>query len=112
MFSEIETELNVLEKKKFTGYVKFGVEHGSVMSMSITTKVEPTVSGIVTNWQKEITEIFDDENEFYGSVDFSFNFGRKVSCNFSTTLHGEQLKSRLRKNQCRNVRTVVRKSDT
>lgn len=109
MYKEVETELKVLEQRLFSGHVKFGIEHGSITSMSITSKLDTSAYTNAGNWQSEVVKLFPEENDFYGSLDFNFNFGKMLSAIYSTSFQGEQLKSRLRTNQCRSVKVVVKK---
>lgn len=113
MYKEIEAELQLLSKEMFTGYIRFGVEHGDITSMSVTTKVEP-VAHFINNLKSEIEKFCADEKEFYGAIEYVLSFGKITSCNFSISLHGELLKARLRKTQnkevkqCKSVRVVAR----
>lgn len=103
MYKEITTELNRLEKQLFTGHVRFGVEHGDIVSMSVTSKVEP-VSNMTEDIFKEIQKFCDDEKQFYGAIEYNFSFGKIIHSNYSVSLHGEMLKERLRKTQGKIVR--------
>lgn len=109
MYKEVETELKILENNLFTGHVKIGIEHGSITSMSITSKIDTTTYANSNNWQIEVKKLFPEESDFYGSLDFNFNYGKMLSALYSTSFQGEQLKSRLRTNQCRSVKVVVKK---
>lgn len=106
VFSEIETELKVLENKKFSGHVKFGVEKGKVVSMSINTLFEPNKK--LYDLKTEILNICQEE-EFYGSVEFNLDFGIVVSNSWYISMNGEILQSRLRKNQGRKIVVAVKK---
>lgn len=109
MLKDIEIEISSFKKLAFTGLVKIGLEHGSISSMSISTKL----INIPENQNKDIiTEIRNfckDDNDFYGQVEILFENGNIKASNFTVNLQGEQLKQRLRKNkgkevlQCRNV---------
>ena len=109
MYKEVETELKVLENRLFSGHVKFGIEHGSITSMSITSRVDTTAYANSGNWKNELDKLFPEEKDFYGSLDFNFNFGKMLSAIYSTSFQGEQLNNRLRTNQCRSVKVVVKK---
>lgn len=114
MIKEVETELNVLEKQFFSGHVRFGIEHGKIVSMAITTKLDNAVTNTDYLFE-EIKKLFPDENDFYGSLDYNLNFGRIITSNYSTTFQGEQLAARLRQNQgrevkqCKSVKVVAKK---
>ena len=114
MFKEVETELSVLEKQLFSGHVKFGIEHGTVLSMTISSRIDSAVNNEI-NMFNELKKNFPDEEQFYGNLDYNFSFGRVLTANYSTTLQGELLASRLRTHQgrevkqCRNVKVVVKK---
>lgn len=114
MYKELDAELRYLTQQLFTGHVRFGVEHGDIVSMSITSKVEPTTNGL-SNIESEIQKLYPEEKDFYGAIDFNFSFGKQLSANYSVSLQGERLKERIRKNlgrevkQCRSVRIAEQK---
>lgn len=117
MYKELDAELKLLQQQLFTGHVRFGIEHGDIASMSITSKIEPTTNGL-SDISNEIKKLYPEEKDFYGSIDFNYSFGKQLSANYSVSLQGEKLKERIRNNlgrevkQCRNVKVVAKKSDT
>lgn len=102
MYREIELEINNLMANLFTGHVKFGIEHGAIQQITFTTKLENTPN-TMTNIESEIKKIYPDEKQFYGSIDYNIAFGKVLSSNYSVTLQGEQVKSRIRNNEGREV---------
>lgn len=109
MFAEINAELKKLEECHFTGHVRFGVEHGSIMTINLTNKFDMTVTQLV-GWQEEILRQCESENLFFGAVEFNVNFGRVTSVIYYVTISGESLQKRIQK--CKNVRVVVKKLDS
>lgn len=116
MFKDVQTELDHFKNQFFTGHVKFGMEHGTITSMTITSKVElNAISKITNDLDAEIVKMFPDENDFYGNLDFNFDFGKIISNSYSTNFQGEQLRERIRKHQgrevkqCKNVKPVENK---
>lgn len=103
MYKELEIEVATFQKQLFTGHVKFGIEHGDIITLYITTKLELSNNNTI-DIHHEIEKIYPEEKEFYGSVDYNFQFGKIVSSSYSVNLQGEQLKARLRKNQGREVK--------
>lgn len=114
MYKEIDAEIKAFENELFTGHVRFGIEHGDIMSLSVTTKLEPA-SSYIYDMEKEIARFCADEKDFYGAIEFNFSFGKITGNNYAVSLHGELLKARLRKTQnrevlqCKNVKVVVKK---
>lgn len=114
MYKEIQTEVNYLSDSFFTGIVRFGIEHGMITSMYSSTKAE-SISCNNQDVYKEIRKLYPEEKEFYGNVEFVFNFGKVISSNYNVVLQGEQLREKLRKHagkevlQCKNVNDVAKK---
>jgi len=112
MFDEIKTELKVLKKQLFTGHVRFGIEHGIIMSMAVTTKIDTREEKLnLEDYENLLVKFSGNEESFYGSLDYNLKFGEVINFNWSVNLQGEQLRERLRTNQCRSVKVVVKKSD-
>lgn len=114
MYKEIQTEVKYLGDSFFTGIARFGIEHGSITSMYTSTKTE-SVNCNNQDVYKEIQKLYPEEKEFYGNVEFIFNFGKVISSNYNVVLQGEMLREKLRKHagkevlQCKNVNVVVKK---
>ena len=82
MYKEIDAEIKAFENELFTGHVRFGIEHGDIMSLSVTTKLEPA-SSYIYDMQKEIERFCADEKDFYGAIEFNFSFGKITELNES-----------------------------
>jgi len=113
MYEELQTELKVFTKEKFTGHVKFGIEHGSITSMVINTRPENEINRLKKTFDEQLQDICSEsQDNFYGTLDYNFEFGKITGFNWCMNLKGEELKARLRKNQCRTVKVVTKKLDT
>lgn len=114
MFTEIENELKVLETRCFTGTAKFGIERGEIHAYYLTSKVDTST---IINSQKDIKpdliRLYPDENEFYGSIEYYFKFGKIVASNYSVSFQGQQLVDYMKRAKtCRVVKIAVKKSNT
>lgn len=92
MFDKIRNEVEILKARHFTGHLKFCVEAGNIVMMAINTKIE---SGEIHDYEKEILNFCQEEKEFFGSIEFNFNFGTVVSNAWYITLNGNNLKDHL-----------------
>lgn len=102
MYKEIDIELGKLIADKFTGHVKFSIERGEISCFQITTRSEP-VKKVVQENLEELKRICPDEKGFFGIMEYDFKFGVVVEFQWTISLKGEELKSRLRTNQGRKV---------
>lgn len=107
MYTTIKSELKNFSSKCFTGHVRFGVEKGQVVSESISTKREQFADCSSKDFDSGLMEI-SSEN-FYGSVEYDFDFGRIVAFAWASIIKGDELKERIRINKCRSVRIVAKK---
>ena len=107
MYTTIKSELKNFSSKCFTGYVRFGVEKGQVVSESISTKRERLAGCPDKDFDSELLKISSED--FYGSVEYDFDFGRIVAIAWARLIKGDELKERIRINKCRNVRIVAKK---
>lgn len=112
MYKEIDSELIRLTRNLFTGHIRFGIEHGLLTSMQITSKVDNLMIYNESNWKSAIESQVPVETDFYGSIEFNFSFGKLISFNYFVQLQGEQLKKRFEENQCRSVKRVVKTLNT
>lgn len=106
MYTSIKSEIKNLEKKLFSGHIKFGIEKGSVVSEVLSSNIIYS-SDFDFNFNSNLLEIADDN--FYGTVEFDLNFGSVINMHWSRTFNGEDLKKRLSENKCKNVKVVVKK---
>lgn len=109
MYETIKSELKHFSSKCFSGHIKFGIEKGQVVSESISTKREQFADCSNKEYENELLKIAS--TNFYGSVEYDFDFGRIIAIAWATTLKGDDLRERIKKNKCKNVKLVVRKSD-
>lgn len=107
MYTTIKSELKNFSSKCFTGHVRFGVEKGQVVSEIISTKREQFADCSSKDFDGELMRI-SSEN-FYGSVEYDFDFGRVAAFAWSSIIKGDELKERIRINKCRSVRIVAKK---
>lgn len=106
MYTSIKSEIKNLEKKLFSGHVKFGIEKGNIVYEIVSSNI---IYGSDSdfNFDLNLLEIADDN--FYGTVEFDLNCGSVINMHWSRTFNGEDLKKRLSENKCKNVKVVVKK---
>lgn len=113
MYKELKIELESFQKERFTGHVKFGIEHGKITSLVINTRPEYEMNRLQKSFDEQLKDLCEESNEnFYGTLDYNFDFGSISGFNWCINLKGEELAERLRKHQCRTVKIVTKKSDT
>lgn len=95
MYETIKSELRHFSSKCFTGHIKFGIEKGQVVSESISTKREQFADCSNKEYENELLKIAS--NDFYGSVEYDFDFGRITAIAWATTLKGDDLRERIKK---------------
>lgn len=106
MYTSIKSEIKNLEKRAFSGHIKFGIERGEIVSEVLSSTI---IYGSDSNFNlhANLLEISDDN--FYGTVEFDLNFGSVMNMHWLRTFNGEDLKKRLSENKCKNVKVVVKK---
>lgn len=90
----IINELLAKQKEKFIGTLKFGIEHGVI------------VSEVLNNKPVDEKESFDFDlnfldSDFFGNVEFKIWQGIVTSCTFQQTFQGNSLQRRINANLSR-----------
>lgn len=111
MYQEIKSELRNLKLTNFSGHIKFGVEKGKVVSLTITTKKELNPYQLKNrDFDGQLLKLHDDN--FYGAIDYNLENGEVESFNWQSTFQGDKLKEHLEAIKCKGVKVVVKKLST
>ncbi len=100
MFLEISSELKALQKKSFTGVVKFGIEKGSVVALNLNSQSQKFSNKDILDFENIIKSLVKIEAEFYGTLEFCIE---NDTWNYSITYRGEELKNELRESRSKKV---------
>ena len=106
MYTEIKNEICNWEKSFFSGKIKFGIENGNIVTLNVVT-----CSDFNADTEIDYLDFLKNTliNNYYGFVEFYMCKGKIFRAEWGKTLKGEELKNRINKNLCKNVRIVIKK---
>lgn len=107
MYTEIKSEISRFEKQHFSGHIRFGIEKGKVVSEVVSSEVGICRNSGEKGFDEFLGGISDDN--FYGTVEYDFDFGKIIRFSWQRTFNGEDLKKHLESAKCRTVRIVLKK---
>ncbi len=98
--NEIKTQIDSLKAKKFTGYIRIGIEAGTIVSVSFRGNPEDTNRKII-DIEKEIQKVSPEEKAFFGYIIYYMDNGELYSTDYSLNYQG--VRAREFMHRCRNA---------
>lgn len=94
MINLIENEVEGLKLEKFSGIIKFGIEHGKIVSIVISSS--KVLNKTEIDYHRSLNILLDDIL-FFGQIEIELYFGKVVDFRYSQTFKGDELKRKLAK---------------
>ena len=91
LIADISRELDKIQRAKYTGHVKFGIEQSKIVSITLNSHLEKSDRDN-DDFEKQLTTLCQIP-EYYGSIEFDLIHGKVERLNHCISLNGQVLEN-------------------